>query len=130
LADARGPFCSTAEGSRASRSFVGGLRPGRPRELDIAYPQQGRKALRTRPRVRAGLAGSPGPMNWSNVAPPIPRDPSPGVLCMIAARSRSGACALVLSALLGTAAAQSLQPFQQEALDRILATVDPSIRPM
>lgn len=49
---------------------------------------------------------------------------------MIAARSRSGACALVLSALLGTAAAQSLQPFQQEALDRILTTVDPSIRPM
>jgi len=49
---------------------------------------------------------------------------------MIAVLSRAGACALVLSTFLGTAAAQSLAPFQQEALEKILATIDPEIRPM
>ena len=49
---------------------------------------------------------------------------------MLTALSRAGVCALVLSAVLGTAAAQPLEPFQQAALDKILATVDPEVRPM
>jgi hypothetical protein len=45
-------------------------------------------------------------------------------------RLRTSACVLVLSAAATLASAQTLQPFQQEALDKILATVEPEIRPM
>jgi hypothetical protein len=49
---------------------------------------------------------------------------------MYAFHPRAGTCALVCSMFLGVAAAQSLQPFQQEALDKILTTIEPEIRPM
>ena len=45
--------------------------------------------------------------------------------------ARAAASAALLSVLLtGAAAAQSLQPFQQRALDRMLETVEPEIRPI
>jgi hypothetical protein len=40
------------------------------------------------------------------------------------------ACSAVALAFAASAGAQSLKPFQQEALDAILATVDPEIRPV
>lgn len=49
---------------------------------------------------------------------------------MSVVRLRTGACALVISAVANLALAQSLQPFQQQALDKILAAVEPELRPM
>lgn len=48
---------------------------------------------------------------------------------MKSVRLRASACVLVLSTFAGLASAQSLRPYQQEALDRILATVEPELRP-
>jgi len=49
---------------------------------------------------------------------------------MSVVRLRTGACALVISALAHPAFAQSLQPVQQQALDQVLATAAPEIRPV
>lgn len=43
---------------------------------------------------------------------------------------RQSACAVVAAAFVGVAAAQTLEPFQQQALERILASMDPALRPM
>jgi hypothetical protein len=42
----------------------------------------------------------------------------------------ASACAVALCAFAAAVLAQSLQPFQQEALDKILASMDPALRPM
>jgi len=43
---------------------------------------------------------------------------------------RTVLCAVALSVSAGVGHAQSLTPFQQDALDKILASMDPEIRPM
>ena len=45
-------------------------------------------------------------------------------------RLRGAACAVFTVALVSIAAAQALEPFQQEALEKILASMEPALRPM